>query len=103
MNVLRSHAHPGSDEFRANHEANVALVDDLNAQLERVRLGGGERARERHVGRGKLLPRERVDRLLDPGAPFLECRRWPPTACMTTRPRARGSSPASAACPGANA
>ncbi len=73
MNVLRSHAHPGSDEFRANHEANQALIEDLNAQLERVRLGGGERARERHVGRGKLLPRERVDRLLDPGAPFLEC------------------------------
>ena len=73
MNVLRSHAHPGSEEFRANHEANEALIEDLNAQLERVRLGGGERARERHVGRGKLLPRERVDRLLDPGAPFLEC------------------------------
>ncbi|HEY6525617.1 MAG TPA: carboxyl transferase domain-containing protein, partial [Solirubrobacteraceae bacterium] len=73
MNVLRSHAHPGSEEFRANHEANEALIEDLNTQLERVRLGGGERARERHVGRGKLLPRERVDRLLDPGAPFLEC------------------------------
>ena len=73
MNVLRSHANPGSDEFRANREANAALIDDLNAQLERVRQGGGERARERHVSRGKLLPRERVDRLLDPGAPFLEC------------------------------
>jgi 3-methylcrotonyl-CoA carboxylase beta subunit len=73
VNALRSHAHPGSAEFRANHEANLALIEDLNAQLERVRLGGGERARERHVGRGKLLPRERVDRLLDPGAPFLEC------------------------------
>ena len=73
MNVLRSHANPGSEEFRANLTANAALVDDLNAQLERVRLGGGERARDRHVGRGKLLPRERVDRLLDPGAPFLEC------------------------------
>jgi 3-methylcrotonyl-CoA carboxylase beta subunit len=73
VNVLRSHANPGSEEFRANLEANTALVDDLNTQLERVRLGGGERARERHVGRGKLLPRERVDRLLDPGAPFLEC------------------------------
>ncbi len=73
MNVLRSHAHPGSEEFRANHEDNEALIEDLNTQLERVRLGGGERARERHVGRGKLLPRERVDRLLDPGAPFLEC------------------------------
>ncbi len=73
MNVLRSHANPGSDEFRANLTANIALVEDLNAQLARVRQGGGERARERHVGRGKLLPRERVDRLLDPGAPFLEC------------------------------
>ncbi|HEY1711594.1 MAG TPA: carboxyl transferase domain-containing protein [Solirubrobacteraceae bacterium] len=73
MTILRSHANPGSDEFRTNYEANTALVQDLNAQLERVRLGGGERARERHVGRGKLLPRERVDRLLDPGAPFLEC------------------------------
>src|SRR3954467_4686374 len=48
------------------------LVADLNAQLERVRMGGGERARERHTARGKLLPRERVDRLLDNGAPFLE-------------------------------
>ncbi|HXD64809.1 MAG TPA: carboxyl transferase domain-containing protein [Solirubrobacteraceae bacterium] len=73
MNALRSHANPGSEEFRANVTANTALIDDLNAQLERVRKGGGESARERHVGRGKLLPRERVDRLLDPGAPFLEC------------------------------
>jgi 3-methylcrotonyl-CoA carboxylase beta subunit len=48
------------------------LVDDLNAQLAQVRAGGGERARDRHAARGKLLPRERVDRLLDPGAPFLE-------------------------------
>jgi 3-methylcrotonyl-CoA carboxylase beta subunit len=73
MNVLRSHANPGSEEFQANLTANTAMVEDLNAQLERVRQGGGERARERHIGRGKLLPRERVDRLLDPGAPFLEC------------------------------
>jgi 3-methylcrotonyl-CoA carboxylase beta subunit len=73
VNVLRSHANPGSEEFRANLAANTALVEDLNTQLERARQGGGERARERHVGRGKLLPRERVDRLLDPGAPFLEC------------------------------
>jgi 3-methylcrotonyl-CoA carboxylase beta subunit len=73
VKVLRSLANPGSEEFRANHDANQALIEDLNAQLERVRLGGGERARERHVGRGKLLPRERVDRLLDPGTPFLEC------------------------------
>jgi 3-methylcrotonyl-CoA carboxylase beta subunit len=72
VGVLRSHVNPGSDEFRANLEANRALADDLAHQLERVAEGGGDRARQRHVGRGKLLPRERVDRLLDPGAPFLE-------------------------------
>ena len=72
MTVLGSTAAPGSDEYRANLEANLALVEDLRPQLERVAAGGGERARGRHVERGKLLPRERVDRLLDPGAPFLE-------------------------------
>ena len=72
VTVLGSAANPGSEEFRANREANEALVDDLRAELQRVAAGGGERARERHAGRGKLLPRERVDRLLDPGAPFLE-------------------------------
>ena len=72
MTVLRSAANPGSDEFRANQEANEALVEDLRGQLQRVAAGGGERARERHTGRGKLLPRARVDRLLDPAAPFLE-------------------------------
>jgi 3-methylcrotonyl-CoA carboxylase beta subunit len=72
LTVLHSGASPGSEEFQANLSANQALVDDLRAQLDRVSMGGGERARERHVSRGKLLPRERVDRLLDPGSPFLE-------------------------------
>ena len=70
--ILRSKLNPGSDEFQENMRSNRALVADLREQLDRVALGGGERARERHVGRGKLLPRDRVDRLLDPGAPFLE-------------------------------
>ena len=73
MTVLRSHVNPGSDEFRANHDGNLALIADLQSELERVAQGGGQRARDRHVSRGKLLPRERVNRLLDPGAPFLEC------------------------------
>ncbi len=72
MSVLRSAASPGSEEYKANLEANQRLVDDLRAQLDWAALGGGERARERHRSRGKLLPRERVDRLIDPGAPFLE-------------------------------
>jgi 3-methylcrotonyl-CoA carboxylase beta subunit len=72
LTVLHSSVSPGSDEFQANLRANQALIDDLRAQLDRVSMGGDERARERHVSRGKLLPRERVDRLLDPGSPFLE-------------------------------
>jgi len=68
MRVLRSEARPGSDEFRANE----ALCADLRSELDRVIAGGGARARERHLSRGKLLPRDRVDRLLDPGTPFLE-------------------------------
>jgi len=70
--VLKTHADPGSETFRANAAAHAELAGDLRAQLHRVRAGGGERARERHVARGKLLPRERVERLLDRGSPFLE-------------------------------
>jgi 3-methylcrotonyl-CoA carboxylase beta subunit len=61
-----------STEFAANAAAMRALVDDLRARLQRAAAGGGEAARARHVGRGKLLPRERVELLLDPGTPFLE-------------------------------
>ena len=70
--ALRSLAKPGSDEFKANVAANEAVIADVLSALERVARGGGDKARERHVARGKLLPRERVDRLLNPGAPFLE-------------------------------
>jgi 3-methylcrotonyl-CoA carboxylase beta subunit len=61
-----------SAEADRNAAAHAALAADLSDQLRRVALGGGERARQRHVERGKLLPRERVDTLLDPGSPFLE-------------------------------
>src|SRR5919107_1315198 len=61
-----------SAEAERNAAAHAALAADLAAQLHRVAQGGGERARDRHVSRGKLLPRERVDALLDPGSPFLE-------------------------------
>ncbi len=53
-------------------DGHLTLLGDLQERLERVRAGGGERARERHLSRGKLLPRDRVERLCDPGAPFLE-------------------------------
>ena len=63
---------PRSDEFKANSQAMQALIDDLDAQLARIALGGGEGPRAKHVARGKLLPRDRVDLLVDPGTPFLE-------------------------------
>ena len=59
-------------DFKTNTADHEALAQDLREQLARVRMGGGEKARARHTSRGKLLPRERVDRLLDKGAPFLE-------------------------------
>lgn len=57
---------------RTNREAHADLLADLRARMARVAEGGGEVARERHLARGKLLPRQRIDVLLDPGSPFLE-------------------------------
>ncbi|HEY3607525.1 MAG TPA: carboxyl transferase domain-containing protein, partial [Pseudonocardiaceae bacterium] len=70
--VLRTTADPTTDTHRRNAKAHTALVDELHARLADTRRGGPERARERHVSRGKLLPRERVDALVDPSSPFLE-------------------------------
>ena len=72
MPALVSKLNPRSEEFKANAAAMLALVDDLNAKLAQVALGGGEAARAKHIGRGKLLPRQRVEMLLDPDTPFLE-------------------------------
>jgi 3-methylcrotonyl-CoA carboxylase beta subunit len=72
MDVLRTQVAPSSEAFRANRAHHLRLVEDLRATLARVRAGGSEKAREKHHERGKLLARERVDRLLDPGSPFLE-------------------------------
>ncbi|UIX33928.1 carboxyl transferase domain-containing protein [Streptomyces sp. GQFP] len=69
---LHSAADPASEAWRANEAAHRALVEELHGKLAVARLGGGEKARARHTARGKLLPRERVDQLLDPGSPFLE-------------------------------
>ncbi|MBS0432282.1 MAG: methylcrotonoyl-CoA carboxylase, partial [Proteobacteria bacterium] len=72
MPALKSHLDTRSEEFRGNAAQLRALVDDLHAQLTLAAAGGGEKAREKHVARGKLLPRERIRALLDPGSPFLE-------------------------------
>ena len=72
MPTLASKLNPRSEEFKANAAAMRSLVDDLNTRLAQIALGGGEAARAKHTGRGKLLPRERVEMLLDPDTPFLE-------------------------------
>jgi 3-methylcrotonyl-CoA carboxylase beta subunit len=72
MTKIESAVSTRSAEFKENAEHMGALVADLRAKVAEIKLGGGERARERHVSRGKLLPRERVRQLLDPGSPFLE-------------------------------
>jgi 3-methylcrotonyl-CoA carboxylase beta subunit len=72
METLRSAADPGADAFQRNMAAHSALVADLREQLSVAAAGGGERARTRHTDRGKLLPRDRVDALVDPASPFLE-------------------------------
>ena len=72
MSVVKTRIDARSAEFRANAEAMRALVADLRAKVAEVAQGGSEAARQKHVARGKLLPRERVNHLIDPGAPFLE-------------------------------
>ena len=70
--VLASSCDPAGEQFGTNAKAMGALVDELREVIARTSLGGSEASRERHVSRGKLLPRDRVDALLDPGSPFLE-------------------------------
>ncbi|MCW8126127.1 carboxyl transferase domain-containing protein [Microbulbifer halophilus] len=72
MSQLQSKINTRDKTFTENREQMQKLVADLRGKVEKISLGGSERAREKHVARGKLLPRDRVDALLDPGSPFLE-------------------------------
>ncbi|HIG23396.1 carboxyl transferase domain-containing protein [Henriciella sp.] len=72
MPVLKSTLDTSGEKFSSNWQAMEALLEELRQKSASAALGGPERARERHTERGKLLPRERVERLIDPGAPFLE-------------------------------
>ncbi|MCB2017427.1 MAG: methylcrotonoyl-CoA carboxylase, partial [Hydrogenophaga sp.] len=95
MTILETNLNARSADFQANAAAMRAAVDDLKAQLEKSALGGGETARARHTARGKLLPRDRVQMLLDPGTPFLELS---PLAALNMYPDRDGSD--SAPCAG---
>jgi len=72
MTVLQSKVRTNSDDFKANLKAMNLVIADLEKVVQSIKMGGGERAREKHLSRGKLLPRERIRQLLDPGSPFLE-------------------------------
>ena len=72
MTQIRSNLNPRAPEYQASAGAMAALVADLRERIEIINQGGGQAAREKHVARGKLLPRERVRNLLDVGSPFLE-------------------------------
>jgi 3-methylcrotonyl-CoA carboxylase beta subunit len=72
MTVLKSSISPSAPAFSSNAAAMAALVEELKSRMLTAAQGGDERSRKRHTERGKLLPRDRVERLLDPGSPFLE-------------------------------
>ena len=72
MPVIPTRVDTRSDDFRANATHMQTLVADLTAKVRAAAAGGGDAARARHRERGKLLPRERIEALLDPGSPFLE-------------------------------
>src|ERR1700753_2044260 len=74
--ALLSRGDPAGEAYQKNAAEHAALAAELRRRLAAVRPGGPERARQRHTERGKLLPRDRVDTLLDPGSPFLELRPW---------------------------
>ena len=70
--VLHSNVKTTSAEFEQNRAHHLATIESIQAKLAEVHAGGGQQAVERHKKRGKLLPRERIARILDPGTPFLE-------------------------------
>ncbi len=72
MEPIASRLDPKSSEFQANSKHHRALAEELRAKITRARQGGGAEARQRHEARGKLFVRARIDKLLDPGSPFLE-------------------------------
>ncbi|MGI9310611.1 MAG: carboxyl transferase domain-containing protein [bacterium] len=72
MSVIKNEIDSRSEEFEKNSAWMESLCDELRQRIEKIALGGGERARGKHLARGKLLPRERIDRLIDPATPFLE-------------------------------
>jgi 3-methylcrotonyl-CoA carboxylase beta subunit len=94
MPVLSTQLSARSAQFQANAEAMKAVTQDLRDKIAQAQLGGGDAARAKHTARGKLLPRDRVQNLLDPGTPFLEIA---PLAALGMYPDKDGSDSAPSA------
>lgn len=72
MSIIKSNINPRSENFKINADAMLSLVNDLQTQSKKIAEGGDAKARERHLQQGKLLPRERIQHLIDQNSPFLE-------------------------------
>ncbi|XP_024908457.1 methylcrotonoyl-CoA carboxylase beta chain, mitochondrial-like isoform X5 [Cynoglossus semilaevis] len=93
---LGSEADKQSSIDQENYEQMQVLVDELKSRTEKIKLGGEEKARRLHISRGKLLPRERIDRLMDPGLQRISCtgtREVPAGGIITGIGRVSGSAP----------
>ena len=90
MPALASSLDPRSQDFQDNAAYHRALVEELDARLARAAEGGGEKARNKHTERGKLLVRDRITALLDPGSPFLEIAPLAAEGMRSRRNAARG-------------
>ena len=103
MTILQSKINPRSEEFQANQESMAQAVADLRDKVSTIQQGGGPSYQERHIARGKLLPRERINRLLDDGSPFLEIGQFAAYNVYDEEVPQQASSPAWAASPAPNA
>lgn len=95
MTILVPRASTSDAEFQANRSAYESLISTLHERRRQALAGGPDKAREKHLARNKILPRDRVEVLLDPGSPFLELGMLAGEGSMTACRRVRASSPAS--------
>src|SRR3546814_4486111 len=90
MTVVTTAIDREGEGFRANETHNRTLAEELRSRVAEASLGGSQQHRDRHVARGKLLPRDRIHRLLDPGSPFLEIGQLAANGMYGSSPAAAG-------------
>src|SRR3546814_20375550 len=93
MTVVTTAIDREGEGFRANETHNRTLAEELRSRVAEASLGGSQQHRDRHVARGKLLPRDRIPRLLEPGSPFLEIGQLAANGMYGSRPAASGVTP----------